>query len=165
MLTYERAHERLICEAKSGLLTWKIDHWKRIKAGKPAGDFYGNGYRRVCVDSVGYLAHRVVWLMAYGEWPDGEIDHVNGDRSDNRISNLRLATAAENKQNIGLKANNKSGFTGVSWDRKSAKWKGTITLGGKAMHLGYFDTPEAAAEAYAKAKAELHTFNPVARAA
>lgn len=103
--------------------------------------------------------------MAYGAWPDGEIDHINGDRKDNRLENLRLATSSENKQNIGLKSNNRSGFTGVSWFAAAKKWRADITIAGKMRHLGRFDTPEAAAEAYAKAKAELHTFNPVARAA
>jgi hypothetical protein len=165
LLTFERAHERLIYDDKTGLLTWKIDHWKTVKAGRLAGDFYRNGYRRVCVDSKDYLAHRVVWLMIHGEWPDCEIDHINGDRTDNRIENLRLATSAQNKQNVGLKSSNRSGFTGVSWFKACKCWRADITLNGKAIYLGRFDTPEAAAEAYAKAKAELHTFNPVARAA
>lgn len=164
MLTYERAHERLIHDAETGELVWKIDHWKKVKAGNIAGDLYGNGYRRVCIDSKDHLAHRVVWLMAHGEWPHGEIDHINGVRTDNRLVNLRVLTSSQNKHNHHGRSDNKSGFTGVSWFRSANRWRADITVDRKAIYLGSFHDINEAAAAYAKAKSELHTFQPVARA-
>jgi hypothetical protein len=165
MLTYERAHERLLHDPVSGDLIWKMDHWKKVKAGNIAGDRYRNGYRRVCIDSKEYLAHRVVWLMAHGEWPPREVDHINGIRDDNRLSNLRLAASSENKQNAGLRSDNKSGLTGVTWVPTRGKWRADIHLSRKQYCLGFFDTVDEAAAARTKAKAELHKFQPVARAA
>lgn len=163
MLTYERAHERLMHDRDTGELFWKVSHWKRVKAGNVAGDKYRNGYRRVCVDSKEYLAHRVVWMMAYGEWPTNEIDHINGDRADNRLCNLRLATSTQNKQNTGRRSDNKSGRVGVSWQKNLGKWQAAITVNRKQRHLGFYPDIESAAMAYAKAKAELHKFQPVSR--
>lgn len=163
MLTFERAHERLIHDIESGELIWKIDFWKKVKAGCIAGDRYHNGYRRVCIDSKDYLAHRVVWLMTYGEWPAGEIDHINGIRDDNRIANLRLATSAQNKQNIGLRSNNKSGFQGVSWFVAAKKWRADIVKDHIQHYLGTFETPELAADFRELVKSHLHFFQPTSR--
>lgn len=163
MLTYERAHERLRHDSESGELIWKVDFWKKVKAGKVAGDRYRNGYRRVCIDSQDYLAHRVVWLMAYGEWPEAEIDHINGVRDDNRLNNLRLATSAQNKQNVGLKSNNKSGFQGVTWFKKARTWRADIAKDHVKHYLGRFDTAAKADEFRDLVKFHLHTFNQTCR--
>lgn len=123
-----------------------------------------NGYRKLSVDGREYLVHRVAWLIVTGEWPECEIDHINGDPSDNRLDNLREATRAENCQNLAW-SGNAAGAPGVSFCKANGLWHAQITIRMKNEHLGYFASKDAAAEAYRAAKAELHTFQPEVRAA
>ena len=102
------------------------------------------------------LEHRVAWFLHYGEWPCRQIDHVNGNRSDNRIANLRLATNSENVCNRGKPKNNTSGFKGVSWNSGRRAWLATIRRKGSNKNLGYFATREAAADAYNRAALKYH---------
>lgn len=97
------------------------------------------------------MAHRLAWLYVYGEWPDAEIDHINGNTGDNRISNLRPATRAQNGANRGRQTNNASGVKGVCWHAQSGKWRAMIRISGKSRHLGLFNDIGAAAAAYARA--------------
>jgi hypothetical protein len=104
-------------------------------------------------------AHRAAWRIVYGEWPSSGIDHINGDKSDNRITNLRLATQAENMQNLRKPGRrNKSGFLGVSWDRVIGLWLAQITAGGINYQVGWYETPEEASAAYKREKMRLHPF-------
>lgn len=96
----------------------------------------------------------------YGKWPAKQIDHINRDRLDNRIANLREATDAENRQNMGLSVTNKSGVTGVTWDKQRKKWFAKITHNYKQIPLGRFDNIKDAENAYVEAKKRLHTFEP-----
>lgn len=114
-----------------------------------------NSYVKVGFNGREYPAHRLIWWLVYGSLPDGFIDHVNGDKADNRLANLRLATDAENKRNVGMRSHNTSGFKGVTWDKANRRWLAHATLGGKGYHLGRHDTKEAAAEAY-RAFAKKH---------
>ena len=91
-----------------------------------------------------------------GKWPENDIDHINVARGDNRFSNLREATRSENLRNRGAQKNNTSGFKGVSWQKSSRKWDARINIHGKVVHLGYFDDPEDAYQAYCQAAKELH---------
>ena len=126
-----------------------------------AGSLCANsGYWKVQVQGTRTLAHRIVWLLSHNRWPVDCIDHIDRNKANNRIENLREATIAENGQNRKLNANSTSGFKGVYWDARKRKWRGLIQLNKKKHALGYFDTPEEAHTAYAIAKAELHTFNP-----
>jgi hypothetical protein len=84
-------------------------------------------------------AHRVVWAIHRGVWPDGEIDHINGDRADNRISNLRDVTRSENARNAAKPRTNRSGVVGVNWRTSKGKWRAYISEGDRTTHLGYFD--------------------------
>lgn len=102
------------------------------------------------------LAHRVAWAIYYGDWPIMDIDHINCIPSDNRILNLRLATASQNQSNKFAYTNNKSGFKGVTWFSPNRKWVAKIRLNGRLHHLGYFLDPEEAARAYQKAADEMH---------
>lgn len=116
-----------------------------------------DGYLRISMFGLNLMAHRLAWLHVHGEWPNGQIDHINGVRSDNRIANLRVVTNSVNNQNLrGPKSHNKSGFLGVLWDPKSRKWIGRITVAGKAIVLGRFDQPQDASAAYIEAKRKLH---------
>lgn len=148
---------------ETGDLVWKVAKGRRVRSGDVAGHLNGNGYVYVRVDGAHYLSHRLVWLIHYDRWPKDQIDHINGDRADNRVENLREATNAENHQNKSSCANSSSSFVGVHWEPRCGTWQAQITLGGKQKYLGSFHSEEAAAAAYAKAKAELHTFNPMVR--
>ncbi len=108
------------------------------------------GYRMVRVGGKGYLAHRLAWFMFHGEWPSGDIDHINRDRTDNRLSNLRLATRQQNLRNARLSSLNSCGSKGVHL-YQGRYWSAAIWNDGKKKHLGYFDTQELAAEAYRQA--------------
>lgn len=103
-----------------------------------------------------YLGHRVAWLLHHGAWPVHGIDHINGDKSDNRIANLREATQHQNGGNQRLRRNNTSGFKGVCWDTWTNRWVATIMAHGKHHNLGRFDSPEDAHAAYMTAAVELY---------
>jgi hypothetical protein len=133
------------------------------------GEFLRNGrrvgflvppknYRRVLVDGRQWLEHRLAWLYMNGSWPCGQIDHINGVKTDNRIANLRDVTAATNMENMRrpMSHNKSSGILGVTWAKNEKKWKAQISVGGTTRHLGYSDTPEDAREIYLAAKRRLH---------
>lgn len=127
----------MYCE-NTGLLTYKIKRGK-ILPGTIAGTLALNGYVTVGVDKKKHYAHRIIWEMLYGTIPDGsQIDHINGKRSDNRLCNLRLASNHENSKNQKRKSNNSSGFTGVSWDSQTQRWRAYITVNGKTKSLGRY---------------------------
>lgn len=112
------------------------------------------GYRTVQFQGQRHLVHRVAWFLYYGEWPMLPIDHTNGNPSDNRITNLRLATASENSFNRSRPSHNTSGFKGVSLQR--SRWQALIRANGQNRFLGSFDTPEEASAAYNRAALEHH---------
>lgn len=122
-----------------------------------------------CQDGHGYLVtslfrkplkvHRLVWALAHGSWPKGLIDHINGNKSDNRLSNLRCVNHAQNKQNLSKPANNTSGYLGVSFHKKSGRWAANIKVDGRSHYLGLHDTPQRASDAYQRAKSSLHPFS------
>ena len=102
------------------------------------------GYVLISIDGTRYPAHRLAWLYIYGQWPNGQIDHINRNPSDNRIVNLREATVAENGHNAGLRIDNTSGFKGVHRHRNllARPWQARIKFGSRRISLGYFETPE-----------------------
>jgi hypothetical protein len=108
------------------------------------------------IDGRFYYNHRVVWAMTYGSWPDKQIDHINGVGSDNRISNLRLASDMQNNHNRGINKNNKTGFRGVSFDSKRGAYQAQITVAGKHKYLGHFKDPKSASDAYEVEAKKLH---------
>lgn len=121
--------------------------WNGRYAGSEA--FRTPNGRRYLVGSINdtmYRAHRIIWRLVTGEEPD-EIDHINGDRADNRWSNLRSVTGSENNRNTQIRANNKSGVMGVCWHKQSQKWAAKIRIDGRGMHLGTFPTIEEATAA------------------
>ena len=148
-------------DAKSGVLYWKNDHkyFKSIKAGDiVGGSSRKNGYASTAINKKQYYVHRLVWLLFYGSWPEKQIDHINGIRDDNRIENLRLATASENQHNR-KKTHGRKTPVGA-YKHWSGKWYSSIMSNGKYKFLGTFENPEDASNAYASAKAQLHPFNP-----
>ena len=118
-----------------------------------------HAYLNIGIDYRVYKAHRLAWLYTHGEWPKGQIDHINGDKLDNRISNLRVATPSQNKQNARkARSDSRSGLLGATWYSKGKKWRAAIQVDGKKKHLGYFDTAQEAHDVFMKAKRELHGF-------
>lgn len=103
-----------------------------------------------------YLAHRVAWAIHYGEWPKSDIDHIDGDKKNNRINNLRTALPAENLRNKKKTKANKSGLKGVSWDASRGRWRAVIAKNGRQKFLGYFDDIEHGHAAYVAASASMH---------
>ncbi len=112
------------------------------------------GYRVILIDGHQFKAHRLAWLYIYGEFPKKQIDHVNHDRSDNKISNLRDVTNQENHKNRGLNKNNTSGVNGVAWNKQLNKWIAYIIVASKRKHLGVFVEMKEAVLARQKANKE-----------
>ncbi|HDU1553696.1 TPA: HNH endonuclease [Klebsiella pneumoniae] len=114
--------------------------WKSTNsrlAGKPAGRVTSEGYVSLCLNGKGQYAHRLIWIYHFGNIPAGmEIDHINHNRLDNRIENLRCVTRAENARNLGQRSTEKR--NGVSWKESRKRWHAQITVGGKSLHIGYF---------------------------
>lgn len=129
---------------------------RRKATGKQLGWVRADGYIGVKIGRRYYLAHRVAWLLVHGDWPKGHLDHINGDRADNRMANLREATHAENLHNRGRNKNNTSGYKGVSLHRSTGKWDARIMVNRKQVYLGIYETQEDAHAAYTSAAAKLH---------
>ena len=157
-LTAERLRELLSYDQETGEFRWSLGGKGTGGPGSVAGHV-SRGYVRICVAGHMYQAHRLAWLYVHGEWPVDQIDHINGEKIDNHIANLREATASENGGNQRKAAsNNKAGLLGVSWYKQRKKFKAQIKLNGKTKHLGMFSTSEQAHQAYLVAKRELHPF-------
>ena len=146
-------------DAETGLLTWRIRRANCIKTGDRAGYLKADGYLIVGVCWKLQLVHRVAWVHYYGAEAPKYIDHINGNRSDNRIANLRAATPKQNVQNIkkAYSTNKSSGVLGVYW-HQCGKWQARIQTDGRSKSLGLFATKEEAHQAYLKAKREFHEF-------
>ncbi len=161
-LTIHRLKELYRYDQSSGLLE-VLKTYRGCK--NPAGALIAGGetaygYRTLTIDGYRYLVHRLAWLYVYGRWPAHDIDHINGVRGDNRISNLREATRTQNLQNErkARRSNKSTGMLGASWDDRHKKYRAQIRLNGRKKHLGYFSKAEEAHAAYVSAKRELHTF-------
>jgi hypothetical protein len=158
-LTLERLREVLIYEEDTGLFRWKIQMGQRGKVGEIAGHI-ARGYRRVMIDRVTHEQHQLAWLYVNGVWPEHEIDHINGDKADNRIVNLRDAPHSINTQNtVRPRADNRLQLMGVKKIRGA--FVARIMVNKKSIHLGCFDCPSKAANAYLDAKRRLHEGNTI----
>jgi hypothetical protein len=141
----------------TGVFTWARNAGGGMKAGDVAGNVGENGYIAIGLYGEIYRAHRLAWLWMTGDWPEHDIDHINGIRRDNRWENLRYADKLINAQNIkGPRADNTSGFLGVHFDKRHKQWKAQININKKRAHIGRFDTPEEAHQAYLEAKRKHH---------
>jgi hypothetical protein len=151
-LTCEYIRSRLDYDPTTGILTWR----NGPRCGKAAGHYNADGYVQIRLDGVLYQAHRLAWLHYHGSLPESGIDHRDLNGSNNAISNLREADQTHNLANTKIRSNNKSGFKGVHFYKTRNKWVAVIKKRGTRTHLGYYDTPECAAQAYRDAAERLY---------
>jgi len=140
MLTQELLKHYLHYDELNGVFTWKFNR-RGINAGEVAGHF-SKRYVAISVNSRLYYAHRLAWLYVYGSFPKGQIDHINRNKLDNRIVNLRDIEPMENQKNMCLRKNNSSGFNGVYFCRNRKKFVAQITINRKTISLGAFENVE-----------------------
>lgn len=157
-LPFSYLTEILSYDYNDGILTWKIPPCRWIKAGAIAGSKDTKKHVYIHINGKLYAAHRLAWYMHYGKWPSGEIDHINGIRSDNRIINLRDVTRRQNAQNKNTHRNGR--LPGCYLHTQSRKWHSQIQVGDKRISLGLYDTEIEAHMAYVKAL-ELYGFKLV----
>ena len=135
MISFDRVNEILTYNAASGEI-----RWRRSGKGRPADLIAGrktkNRYAIVVIEGQNYLAHRLVWFLHYGVFPENQIDHINGDCYDNRIENLREATASENCRNWEMHREGK--LFGAHWLKRLGKWQSSVRVGKKQKYLGVF---------------------------
>ncbi len=166
-ITPELLRQLLDYDPDTGDFTWKYrpderPQWNARCAGKKAGHLNKViGYVTLRIFDKGYYAHRVAYAIMTGEWPPKGIDHINGDKSDNRWCNIRAADQSQNGANRGLHPNNTSGFRGVHFSKRDQIWVADLCVKGKNKRLGRFKTAEAAYAAYKEAK--LKAFGEFAR--
>lgn len=145
MLTQEKLKQILDYDSKTGFFTWKLPVRGVSKVpSKPAGHKATSGYIFIRVNGLLYRAHRLAWLYVYGVFPEYDIDHVDGNRSNNSIDNLRDVTRKENRKNNRKYKTNKSGVVGVYWYEPLQKWHAQIQSDGVKYHIGYFTDLETA---------------------
>jgi len=140
----------LLYNATSGIITWGVKR-RGVSFGEEAGTLEKSGYKKIMIERKYYLAHRIAWLLHYGEWPNGIIDHIDGNPSNNKICNLRISTSSLNAANKKRPLTNNSGFKGVSWCKTHEKWYASIKVKGRSKNLGYYKNAETAFAAYIKA--------------
>jgi hypothetical protein len=156
---YELLKNCLNYNKETGDFTWKTQISNRISVGDIAGSI-SLGYIVITLFGRKYPAHRLAWLYEFGVNPVNLIDHINRDKSDNRICNLRIANKTINAQNsISARKNSTSKILGAFPIKSSGKWRSRIVVDGKNIHLGCFKTPELANSAYMNAKIKYHTFS------
>jgi hypothetical protein len=170
-ITGELARELLSYEPETGVLTWKPRDrkwfssdriwrsWNAKFANTPAGSQRADGYIHVGLLNRKYWAHRLAWLIVRGEWPDADIDHIDGRPSNNKWDNLRDVDRSRNLKNAKRRKDNTSGCTGVSWHRGEQKWRACIHRGRGTISLGYFKNFDAAVAARKAAECK-HGFHP-----
>lgn len=158
-MTHDEVRAALDYDPDTGVFRWRVRpdrdrSWNLRFSGEVAGNTMTHGYRCMNIQGKIHLAHRLAWLWMTGEMPTGHIDHINGDRADNRWSNLRLASPSQNAMNSVSRKNNTSGVKGVSWDKAKRRWFGFITINGSRKFLGYSTTIEGAKRLREAAEAE-----------
>jgi len=151
VLTQQELKAMFSYNPETGLFTNLGNRGTRAKAGDIAGTIYPNGYRYIQIKNRAYRTNRLAWLYVFGEWPKLYVEHKNTVKSDDRISNLRLATNSENQANRGNPINNISGTKGIRFETDRMKWRAQIVVNGKSRNLGRFKTREEAMAAYANA--------------
>lgn len=147
--THEYLKSVVDYDKETGIFTRKVRTSVRIKVGQVCGFVNKCGYVKIKIMAKTFAAHRLAWFWMYGEWPGPEIDHINGVRSDNRIANLSSGTKSKNQQN----RHNHKGYT---YHKRHGKWDARISVNGKMIFIGRYDSEEDARSAYLSAKDKIH---------
>ena len=158
-LTRDRLLDLLSINTEHGTFTWKHTMGGKAKKGQEAGALTANGYVTIRIDQRDYLAHRLMWLYVYGGFPVLNVDHIDRDKTNNRPTNLRIATEKQNAENRPLKSKNSSGHRGVFYRKylKSKPWHVSITNNRKTIHVGYYATADEAIAARRAAEDQYFT--------
>ncbi len=156
MLTASRLKELFSYDPETGIFTHKLNKSHNAIAGQQAGGVNNQGYWTISVDNKRYLAHRLAWLYMTGSWPELLIDHINGNRIDNRFCNLREANKSENGCNKGPRSDNKSGIKNVMWQKHQGGWYIQLKIYGCKYFYGYFKDLELAALVAEEAREKIH---------
>jgi len=156
MLTQKRLKELLDYDPDTGIFTRRLNASSRARLGKKAGAINSGGYLQTRLERKMYLNAWLAWLYIYGRWPTKWMDHINGNRADNRLCNLREANETQNAHNAKKNNKNTSGFKGIGWDKRSGRWRARITINWKRIHLGRFEDKYQAAFEYDKAAIKYH---------
>lgn len=151
VLVHALLTEMLDYDQSTGVFTRRITTSSRAVKGQVAGTVDPLGYTYIQINGRRYLAHRLAWFYVHRSWPNEFIDHINGQRSDNRLINLREATRQQNNWNSRMKSKNRSGVKGVHWSRKDQRWQAQMHIDGRNKFLGNFHTIEEARQAYQNA--------------
>ena len=156
-LIAQQLRELLLYDPETGHFSWRDKRKSGISRHGFAGFIIKGKYRGLNIDGVRYMVHRLAWLYVHGEWPHGDIDHINGIPHDNRIENLRDVSHRTNSENRRHGRN--GGLIGTAFHKHSGRWRAIIGANSKYITLGYFDTAEEAHARYLIAKRELHAGN------
>lgn len=156
MITQSRLKEVLVYDQETGIFTWLKNLAHTPRKGCIAGTKRKDGYLTIKIDTHHYLSHRLAWLYVYGNLNCKYLDHINGIKNDNRISNLRTANSRNNKHNEGIRKNNTSGYRGVSFSKCAGRWTAKITTENGVKHLGCFANAYEASIAYEKEAKIIH---------
>ena len=155
-LTPERLRELLSYDPLTGVFTWNVRRSQRAEAGAQAGSEKARGYVEIKIDGRLYKAHRLAFMWMTGEFPPEHVDHINGQKADNRWCNLRPATRSQNLCNQQQHRGSASGLKGAFWDAGKGRWFSAVRVRGSRFDLGYFDSAEDAHAAYCAAAKRLH---------
>jgi len=150
IITQEYLKSILNYNPKTGVFTWINPKIRKDLIGKIAASIHSDGYLTIQIMKKNCKAHRLAWLYMTGEWPKEQIDHINGDRADNSFSNLREVSNQQNQFNRKVNKNNKSGYKGVSFVKRTGKWVAQINLNNKRVSLGFFESAIEASFVYEK---------------
>jgi hypothetical protein len=153
-LSIEELREVLRYDSETGHLWWLISQ-KGVSRDRPAGTVRPDGYRQIAWKKRVYFAHNLAFGFTSGRWPNPTVDHINRDKSDNRIVNLREASGAENNANMTTNSRNTSGYKGVSFFKRDRVYHAIVYKDYRAYRLGKFLSAEEAAKAYDKKAVEL----------